>query len=242
MGLGKDRLPRSFLLPGDPARAKKIANSWDSYEILAESREFTSYRGTYQGTPIGVISTGIGGPALSIVVEELAMMGVRTMVRVGSCGSVLKGVRVGDIVISKAAARFDGASRTYAPPEYPASADPLVFCALVEAAERAGVRYHTGVTASFDSFYAGQARPGFKGFLPPGSKSWLSNLQRLNIKNVEMEAATLFTIANIYDIAAGAVCAVFANRVTNEFGEEGEREAILVANETIKSLAQRAKV
>ncbi|PSN90590.1 hypothetical protein B9P99_04620, partial [Candidatus Marsarchaeota G1 archaeon OSP_B] len=75
--------------------------SWDEQRFLNKRREFVSYVGRYKGCKLGVVSTGIGGPAVSIAVEELARLGVHTFVRVGSCGSVKKGIKVGDIVITK---------------------------------------------------------------------------------------------------------------------------------------------
>jgi uridine phosphorylase len=238
LGLRNGDLPPRVLVPGDLERADKIASSWDESVFVNRRREFVSYRGKYRGVELGVLSTGIGGPAVSIAVEELARIGAHTLIRVGSCGSLRKEVRVGDIVITKAAARFDGASRAYAPAGYPASADPQVYVCLVKAAESLGLRYHVGITASFDAFYVAQGRPGFKGYLPRNLRSWIEDLSQLNIVNVEMEAATLLTISNIYGLRAGVVCAVFANRVTDEFGEEGEGDAIAVANEAIKILSE----
>jgi uridine phosphorylase len=239
LGIKQGEIPPYVLLPGDVDRAEKIALSWDEQRFLNKRREFVSYVGRYKGCKLGVVSTGIGGPAVSIAVEELARLGVHTFVRVGSCGSVKREIKVGDIVITKAAARFDGASLSYAPLGYPAVSDPEVYRALVEAAQNLGVRYHVGITASFDTFYVGQGRPGFRGYLTRNSATWLEDISSLNISNVEMEAATLLTITNVYGLRGGVVCAVYANRVTDEFGEEGEKDAINVGNEAIKILTER---
>jgi len=96
-------------------------------------------------------------------------------------------VRLGDLIIGTAAVRFDGASRWYAPPEYPAAAHWLVVRALVEAAESLGVRHHVGVVASTDSFYVGQERPGYGGFMPPWSKGLIDTLRSLRVLSFEME-------------------------------------------------------
>ncbi|MEM0320978.1 MAG: uridine phosphorylase [Thermoprotei archaeon] len=238
IGLKRGDLPRYVLLPGDPERLSKIASTWSSSVQLAKRRQYVSIRGSYKGVDISALSTGIGGPAVSIVVEELAWLGVDTMIRVGSCGSVREDVKVGDIVITKAALRFDGASNAYAPPGFPAAADPEVYLALVEAAGSLGVRYHTGLTATFDAFYVAQGRPGFKGYLPRTLRSWVEDMRSLNVVNVEMEGATLLTLSNLYGLRGGVVCSVFANRVTDEFGEVGEIDAIMVANEAIRILEQ----
>lgn len=238
IGLKRGELPRYVLLPGDVDRPEKISRTWENTRFLAKKREYVSYRGMYRGCEVGVISTGIGGPAVSIAVEELARIGVDTMIRVGSCGTVRRDVKVGEIAITAGAARFEGASHVYAPPGYPAVADHRVLGALTSAAESLGVNYHVGITASYDGFYVGQGRPGFKGFLPKRYSDWVTRLSELNVLNVEMEAATLLTMTNVYGLRGGAVCAVFANRVTDEFSDAGEEDAIKVANEAVRILSE----
>jgi len=76
---------------------------------------------------------------------------------------------------------------------------------------------------SADSFYAGQGRPGFEGFEAAGSDELVAELQDANVKNIEMEASAILTIANVYGLRAGAICSVYANRVTGEFRTEGSR-------------------
>lgn len=229
----------SVLVPGDVDRVARIKSTWEHPRELAHRREFLSYRGTYRGVDIGVTSTGIGGPAMSIAVEELAQVGVRTMIRVGSCGGLRPGMRPGDLVITKACFRLDGASLAYAPPGYPASADPDVFRALVASAEELGIRYHTGITASVDTFYASQGRPGFRGFLPPRGGPTLQDLQRLHVANIEMETSTLLTLANVHELRAGAVCAVFDVAGQKVLTPKGEDDAIRVANEAVYRLARQ---
>jgi uridine phosphorylase len=236
LGIRPGDLPPYVLLPGDVDRVEKIAATWEEAKPVAKRRQFASYTGIYKGVRLGVVSTGIGGPAVTIAVEELADAGVHTFIRVGSSGSVREDVRVGEVVITKAAARFDGASSVYAPAGYPASSDPDVFSALVKAAKGLGVSYHKGITASFDAFYVAQGRPGHGGFLPREKRAWLEDMRALNITNIEMEAATLLTMTNVYGLRGGVVCAVFADRLRDEFGERGEAQAISVANEAVKIL------
>lgn len=230
-------MPETVLVPGDVDRVQRIQASWEGSRRVAHRREFLSYRGSYRGVDLGVTSTGIGGPAMSIVVEELAAVGVRTLIRVGSCGGLRPGMGPGDLVVTKACLRLDGASAAYAPLGYPASADPDVFQALVEAAKESKVRFHTGITATVDTFYASQGRPGFRGYLPPGGGPTLADLKRLKIANIEMETATLLTLANLHDLRAGAVCAVFDVAGQRVLTPEGEDDAIRVANEAAVRLA-----
>ncbi len=158
-------MPRYVLLPGDPGRIDEIVKTWDSYEELAFHREFRSVRGIYRGTSVGAVSTGIGGSSASIAIEELLAIGSDTFIRVGTCGALQGVIEPGDLVIAIAAVRYDGASTDYAPLEYPAVASPEVLMALIEAAERLRVRYHVGIVASTSTFYLGQSRPGYNGYM-----------------------------------------------------------------------------
>ena len=230
-------VPRYVLLPGDPGRVPLIASSWDGGRKISEHRGYVCYVGKYRGVDIAAISTGIGGPSTAIAIEELLRVGADTFIRVGTTGALQEYIKLGDVVISTAAVRFDGVSRIYVDPEYPAVASYDVLLALMEAAEVLGVRYHVGITASSDSFYVGQGRPGFRGYLPDRWRGIEVKLKELNVLNFEMEASTIFTLANIYGARAGAVCAVIANRVTNEFDPHaGITEAIKVANEAVRIL------
>lgn len=239
VGVKKGEIARMVLLPGDPGRVKKIIKYWDESRLIAEHREYITYTGKYKGIDISVTSTGIGGPASAIAIEELLEAGANTFIRVGSTGAIQNNIDIGDLIISTAALRFDGTSKHYAPLEYPAVASYEVVLALIEAAESLGVKYHVGLTASTDSFYVGQGRPGYRGYLPSWSRNIINDLQSMNVLNFEMETATLFTLANIYGVRAGSICAVYAQRIKNEFvAGAGEDDAIKVANEAVKVLTE----
>ena len=230
---------RYVLLPGDPERVPKIASLWDKAKKVAHHREYQTYTGKVGGIPITATSTGIGCPSLAIGVEELAAIGADTFIRVGSSGSIQREVKVGDVVISSAAVRLEGTSKEYVRVEYPAAANYEVLLALIEAAEKLGHRYHVGITASTDSFYLGQGRPGLKGYTQSFAREIMPDLQAARVLNFEMETASLLTIAGVYGFRAGSVCAVYANRVTGEFGvNKGEMETAEIATEAVKILAR----
>lgn len=230
-------VPRYVLLPGDPGRIPLITKFWDESKLVAEHRGFVTYTGRYRGTAVAATSTGIGGPSTAIVLEELLRAGADTFIRVGTSGALWNHIKLGDLVISSAAMRLDGVSKIYVDPEYPAAASYDVLLALIEAAEVLGVRYHVGITASSDSFYVGQGRPGFRGYLPERWRGIERKLKELNILNFEMEASTIFTLAGIYGVRAGAVCVAIANRATDEFDPEvGLVDLVRVANEAVRIL------
>lgn len=228
----------SVLLPGDPERIEKVTDCWDDHAIVGDHREYRTATGTHEGTPISVTSTGIGSPGAAIAVEELARVGADTLIRVGSCGAIQPETDVGDLIITTGAVRQEGTSSEYIRDEYPAVADHAVVAALAAAAEELGYDYHLGLTASTDSFYAGQSREGFGGFRARGSEELIEELKAANVLNFEMEASAILTLANIYGLRGGAVCTVYADRTTGEFEVTGEQRAAKTASRAVSLLAQ----
>ena len=225
-------------LPGDPDRVPKIAKFWDTAKEVSSHREYRIWTGTVNGTKVSACSTGIGCPAAAIAVEELSRIGADTFIRVGSCGSLTPDLDCGDLAISTAAVRLDGTSKQYVQAEYPAAASHDVTLALISAAERLGKKYRVGYTASTDSFYVGQGRPGLQNYLPPGAESLVERLRRQHVITMEMEASTIFTLAGIYGLRSGCVLAVYANRSTNKFEVKGEEDVCRVAVEGVRILSR----
>ena len=233
-----DEVAETVLLPGDPDRVDLITGLWDESREVASRREYRTATGEVEGAPVSVTSTGIGAPSAAIAVEELARAGAETFLRVGSCGALQPETSVGDLVITSGAVRGEGTTAAYVREDYPATAHDEVVAALVAAAERLGHDYHVGVTATTDSFYAGQSRPAFGGYEPPGSEALLEELRRAGVQNVETEAAAVLTLASIFGLRAGAVCTVYADRDTGEFAAEGQTAAAETASLAASVLAR----
>jgi len=243
IGCQKGDLAQFLLLPGDPDRVNKIAQVWDNYHQVAHQREFHSVTGKHKSIPISCLSTGAGAPSTAIAVEESARLGVQTFIRVGSTGSLSSKIKIGDFVINTGAMRLEGASKSYVKKEYPAMANYEVILALIEACEKFKFNYHLGITASVDSFYVGGGHSGFKGYNQSYFKNFLSDLMAAKVTNIEMEAATIFTIANLYGLRAGAICVVSDNFITKEFQKMSrEKELAKVASEAVFILAQWDKL
>ncbi|MFP8952584.1 nucleoside phosphorylase [Natrialbaceae archaeon A-arb3/5] len=236
--VSSDDVAETVLLPGNPERLETIVEHWDDHEFRAHHREYRTATGTYEGTPLSVTSTGIGSPSAAIAVEELARAGCETFIRVGSCGAIQPEMTVGDLVITTGAVRQEGTSDEYVREDYPAVADHEVVSALIAAADRLDYDYHTGLTMSADSFYAGQGRPGYDGFEAAGSADLVEQLVDANVKNIEMEASVICTLANVYGLRAGAVCTVYADRNGGEFRTEGESRAAETATLATHLLAK----
>ncbi len=211
--------PTLAILSGDPDRATMIAkNKLGDAKILSEHRGLNSYVGLLpNGRPVISATSGMGAPSMSIVVNELIQVGIRTIIRVGTCGSIQEQVLPGQVAISKAALCRQGAANDIAPAEYPASADPFVTVALVEAAKRLGIDYALGITASVDTFYEGQERTGSANpHLMRSLQGITEEYRNLGVINYEMEAGTLFKIGNVYGFAAACICGVIAQRTKAE--------------------------
>lgn len=239
--LKKGDIPTSVLIPGDPNRVQKIASLWDSAKEVENYRQYHSMKGMIDKVPIASVSSGIGAPGLAIALEELARIGTQTIIRVGTCGSLQPEIKLGDVIISTGAVRLDGASKDYVRSEFPAVADYRVVTALVQAAQQLKVRYHVGITASTDTFYCGQGRPGFNDYLPSFQERIFEDMQKAGVKNFEMEASCLFTLGSLFNLMTGCICVVIADRVRDKFGISDEMEMLpaKVANEAVKILTEK---
>ena len=206
-----------MILPGDPKRCAKIAAYFDDAKLVADSREYVTYTGYLDGVKVSVTSTGIGGPSTSIAVEELAQLGIRTFLRIGTTGAIQPHINVGDVLVTTASVRLDGASLHFAPLEFPAVADFECTTALVEAAKSIGATTHVGVTASSDTFYPGQERyDTYSGRVVRHFKGSMEEWQAMGVMNYEMESATLLTMCASQGLRAGMVAGVIVNRTQQE--------------------------
>lgn len=222
------------ILPGDPGRVHKIAGLLDDPAPLASNREYTSWIGSAGGAKIVVCSTGIGGPSTSIAVEELAQLGVRTFLRVGTTGAIQPEIGVADVIVTTGSVRLDGASGHFAPYEYPAVANYDCVNALVESASELAVPSHVGVTVSSDTFYPGQERyDTVSGYVRKALQGSRDEWAALNVLNYEMESATLFTQCATNGWRAGMVAGVLVNRTqqeipSSEVHDQVEQNAVAV--------------
>ena len=233
---------RYVILPGDPGRCEKIAALFDDAHFVARNREFTIYTGTLLGEKVSVCSTGIGGPSASIAMEELHNIGADTFIRVGTCGGIALPVKSDDVVIATGAVRHEGASREYAPIEFPAVSDYEVQSALVQAAKNLGKPWHAGVVQCKDSFY-GQHDPKRM----PVSQELLYKWEawkRLGVLASEMESAALFCCAAALGVRCGSCFHVIWNQEREKAGLDQKEShdtsaAIQVGVEAVKLLIRQ---
>ena len=228
----------SALLPGDPARLDRIKTFLTEPIELAYNREFRSVVGRYQGVPVLAVSTGIGGASAGIAVEELKNLGVRNMIRIGSCGSLQPQVKIGDLVLVSGAVRDDGASKTYIDPIFPAVPDSELLFACVSAAKERGYRYHTGIARSHDSFYTDREAEI--------DHYW----SQRGVLGADMETAALYTIGHLRKIRTMSILnnvVAFEEDTLDAIGSyvdgesaamQGEEHEILVALDALTNVSK----
>ena len=237
---------RYCLIPGDPGRCEKIAHYLDEAHHVSMRREYNIWNGKLLGETVTVCSTGIGGPSTAIAVEELFSCGADTFIRIGTCGGIALDVKSGDAVIANGAVRQDGTSHEYAPPEFPAVPDTDVLFALVNAAKKLDLPYHTGVVQSKDSFY-GQHSPKRMPTATALLEKWEA-WKRLGVLSSEMEASTLFTVSATLGARSGAVFTSVWNQERYDAGLDTDTDethdtdnAIKIAIEALKILISEDK-
>ena len=181
------------ILPGDPQRVERIKEFLTDVKDIAFNREHKSISGYYKGVKVMAVSTGMGGPSTAIAIEELAHIGVKAMIRIGSCGALRPGIKLGDLVLVNGAVRDDGASKSYVDPAYPAVPDTELLMNVMEAAKTQGFPYHVGLGRSHDCLYGDP-----KGELDAywGERGVLGS---------DMETATLFVVGRLRGIKTASI-------------------------------------
>jgi uridine phosphorylase len=209
-----DTTARAAVLTGDPDRVPRLASAVGPVRRTWTRRGFVCVEvGDGTTEPILVCSTGIGGPATAIAVEELIRLGVRTFARVGTCGSLQPAVRPGHVVVSSGSVRDEGTSHQYLPASYPAVPTVRVLGRIIAEVERAGLRHHVGITHCKDAYYA-EKPADF-----PHSTEWevrWATLRATGVLATEMEAAALFTVAQVRGVEAAALFVPVDDTVTAE--------------------------
>jgi uridine phosphorylase len=204
------RVPRGTVTPyvvtvGDPERAATIAAMLDGSREVGSYREYVSFQGTWQGSPLTVSSHGVGGAGAAVCFEELIQGGARAIIRLGTCGAFLPHIRSGDLLVATGAVREDGVSPFLLPMSYPAISDIDITRALIEASDaHPDVRFASGVILTKAAFYPGA--------VPEPLDAW----QQARVVGVEMELATLLVVAALRGARAGGIFTVDGNPAEDE--------------------------
>ncbi len=193
------------LLPGDPLRAKYIAETFleEARQVNGE-RGMLGYTGTFRGKRVSVQSSGMGCPSAAIVIEELAMLGVKRILRVGTCGGLQADMKLGDLIIALTAVPADASAQHLIGEPHVPTADWDLVHGAVHAAKELGKPVRVGPIVSSDLFYN-----------PDGGQ--YQRWSERGVLAVEMEAAILFTLGALRKVKTGCLLTVSDVVVEGEF-------------------------
>lgn len=211
---------QTVLMPGDPLRSQFIAENFLENPVLVNNvRGVQGYTGTYKGTRVSVMASGMGMPSIGIYSWELfTVFGVENIMRIGSTGALQPQVNIRDIVVGQGACTDSAwATQYHLPGTFAPIADYTMLRTCVETAEQLGLSYHVGNLLSSDRFY------GDDGDMPDG---WKANnaWAKMGVLAVEMEAAALYMNAARAGKRALAICTVSDQLVRQEFTTSEERQ------------------
>lgn len=215
---GKGDYAEVVLLPGDPLRAKWIAeNFFESPRQVNGVRNCLGFTGKWQGIPVSVQATGMGQPSTAIYVHELLdVYGAKTLIRVGTCGGLVSRVKVRDLILGAAASTDSAVNRhVFAPYTYAPFADFELLRAADEYATAHMLESHIGGLLSSDTFYGDDPKTAYQ------------TVAAHNVLAVEMEASTIYTLAARFQARALAICTVSDCLVTGEQITPEDRQSTL---------------
>lgn len=211
----KGEIAETILLPGDPLRAKFIAENFlDDVVQYNEVRGMLGFTGTYNGERISVQGTGMGVPSISIYVNELIQeYDVQNLIRVGTCGGMQEDIHVRDIILAQGATTDSQMNRlTFGGVDYAPIADFTLLKSAYDHAIERGIQPHVGNVFTSDTFYRDNAT------------EFNALLTKYQVLAVEMEAAALYTLAAKFKRRALAILTVSDHIITGELTSADERE------------------
>ena len=214
IGAQKGEIAEVVLMPGDPMRAGFIAENYlEGAKKYNDVRGMYGFTGTYRGSRVSVQGSGMGIPSISIYTHELINeFGVKRLMRIGSCGSLRKEVRVRDMVFGMAASHDSGINdRRFPGMTYAPTADFSLLEKAVAEARKKKIPFHVGNILSTDTFYNDDTDLW---------KQWAA----FGVMAVEMEGAALYTLAAKFGVQALTMLTVSDHLVTGELTSSEERE------------------
>ncbi len=214
IGAKQGEIASTVLLPGDPRRAKVIADTLLQDAVcVTEVRGMLGFTGRYEDRPVSVMGTGMGIPSASIYIHELlSEYQVKTLIRVGTCGALQPDLNIGDLILAMAASTDSHINRLrFHGMDFAPTADFQLLLSAFRTAESMGVDVRVGSVLSSDTFYHDD---------PDAWKQWAS----FGVLAVEMETAGLYTLAAKFGARALAVLTVSDSLVTAQEATSDQRE------------------
>ncbi|BDI23990.1 nucleoside phosphorylase [Herbiconiux sp. L3-i23] len=207
-----DEVGASAVLVGDRGRVHLAAELMEGSVLLNEDRGLTTATGYYEGERITVSAFGMGAPIAAVVMHELADLGVKRFVRLGTVMTVGE-TQLGELVVAHGAIRGESTSASYLPVEYPAVPDFALTAQLEAAVRAAGQPTRSGIYATYDGFYTEMFDTGV-GVERVADR--YARLAKVGVVAADMETSALFVAARALGVAAGSLCLASVAGTTNE--------------------------
>lgn len=193
IGLAPGEIGSYVLLVEDPNSAAKISEFLDDSKEAANHREYCSYTGLFKGTSVTAISIGMGGPPAAIAIEELAAIGAKVFIFLGTCASIEN-----DFLVVSGAVRDEGTGIQYTPLEIPAIADVKISACLQEICRERDHDYQVGIIHSRDAYYR-------VGYSKDDDPERISNKTYPGVCGFDMNTAAIFIVANVLSKKSGCL-------------------------------------
>lgn len=215
IGANQGEIAEAILLPGDPLRAKYIAENYlENVSLYNEVRGMYGYTGIYKGERVSVQGSGMGVPSISIYVNELIQnYGVKKLIRVGTCGALKKEVNIRDLILAQGATTDSQTNRmVFLGIDYAPLADFQLLKTAYEIGSDKGKNIRVGNVFTSDAFYR------------DNGQQINELLAQHNVLAVEMETTALYTLAAKYDCKALSILTVSDHAITGEATSAEERQ------------------
>src|SRR5713226_2247769 len=230
LGLKPGTLGRLALIPGPKERSQKMLQALENPTKSFSFLDYEMHTGTYDGKRVSVGNGGRYAPDTAITTEILCAGGVDSLIRIGSCGSLQKQIKIGDLVIATGALRGEGTTSYYVPQNFSTVSDPELVRVLTEAAKSLNVRCHLGWVYTTDALFQ-------------ESPELISQLEQQGVSGIDMVTSAFLTIAQVRRKKAAAILAVSDECLTGQMGFrdpaflEAEEKMVEVALKAIRLLS-----
>lgn len=214
IGAKENEIASTVLMPGDPLRAKFIAeNMLENSICYSEIRGMYGFTGTYKGKRVSVQGSGMGVPSISIYTNELiTSYNVKNIIRIGTCGAMQPDIKVRDIILAMSSSTDSSLNKIrFHGMDYAPTASFKLLMKAYESAKEKGIAVRAGNILTADSFYGDD---------PDSWKLWA----KFGVLAVEMETSALYTLAAKYNIDALTILTVSDSMVTHELTTAEERQ------------------
>ncbi|WP_292319021.1 purine-nucleoside phosphorylase [Caldisphaera sp.] len=206
--LDAEEAPERMIIMGDPQRVQMVSKLLRDPILVSKSRDLFVYKGYYNNVEVGLAAHGMGGPSAAIVIEELIKLGTKYIIRLGTVGSIVNEIDIGDIIVPTGGSFYYGGAGLglYFNNICPNTAPSYeLLYELVNELNKKKIKYYIGSVFSSDSFYA--------------ESNYIDTIRKLGFIGVEMECATLFALSNLRNIKSACILVVSNNVIKNKVGD-----------------------